>query len=67
MAELQTLVERLEAGELSLEEALAAFEDGVGLVRYLSEKLTEADQRVEILIRNLDGSFQLEEWEEEGT
>jgi exodeoxyribonuclease VII small subunit len=55
MAELETLVAKLEAGELALEEALRAFESGVGLVRALNDQLTQAEQRVEILTRGADG------------
>ena len=52
------LVTQLEAGDLALEEALRAFESGVGLVRRLNEQLTEAEQRVEILTRAPDGTLQ---------
>ncbi|MBX3028102.1 exodeoxyribonuclease VII small subunit [bacterium] len=55
MAQLETLVARLEAGDLALEEALQAFESGVGLVRVLNDQLTQAEQRVEILTRGADG------------
>lgn len=55
MAELESLVARLEAGDLALEDALRTFESGVGLVRKLNEQLTEAEQRVEILTRGADG------------
>lgn len=55
MAQLESLVARLEAGDLALEEALRAFESGVGLVRTLNEQLTAAEQRVEILTRGADG------------
>lgn len=56
MAQLEQLVSQLEAGDLALEEALRAFESGVGLVRGLNEQLTEAEQRVEILTRAPDGT-----------
>lgn len=55
MAQLESLVAKLEAGDLALEEALRAFESGVGLVRRLNEQLTQAEQRVEILTRGADG------------
>ena len=58
MAQLEELVTQLEAGDLALEEALRAFESGVGLVRRLNEQLTEAEQRVEILTRAPDGTLQ---------
>lgn len=56
MAQLEELVGQLEAGELALEEALRAFENGVGLVRVLNDQLTGAERRVEILTRGPDGT-----------
>lgn len=52
LAELESLVTRLEKGELPLEDSLAAFERGVALVRQLSQRLTEVEQRVEVLLRS---------------
>ena len=46
MAELETLVRRLEQGELPLEESLAAFERGMALVRSLAARLEDVAQRV---------------------
>jgi len=48
MRELEELVERLEQGDLSLEESLAAFERGVTLTRTCQSALKEAEQKVEI-------------------
>jgi exodeoxyribonuclease VII small subunit len=48
---LEALVERLETGELSLEEALAAFEEGVRLSRRLGEQIGSAERRIEVLVR----------------
>jgi exodeoxyribonuclease VII small subunit len=52
---LEETVQRLESGELSLEESLAAFEQGVSLVRLLNDKLGEVEQRVEVLMRDTSG------------
>lgn len=60
LAELETLVRRLDAGEMPLEEALSAFERGVGLVRLLHGILNQAEQRVEVLTRDREGSLRLE-------
>lgn len=60
LRDLEEIVERLEAGELSLDEALGAFEQGVALVRYLGEKLTEVEKRIEVLTRDPGGMFQLQ-------
>ena len=60
LRDLEEIVERLETGELSLDEALGAFEQGVALVRYLGEKLTEVEKRIEVLTREPGGMFQLQ-------
>jgi exodeoxyribonuclease VII small subunit len=49
MRDLEALVERLEQGDLPLEESLAAFERGVMLTRACQTALKEAEQKVEIL------------------
>ena len=51
LAELETLVERLERGDLQLEEALSSFERGVALTRQCQNSLNSAQQKVEILMR----------------
>jgi exodeoxyribonuclease VII small subunit len=51
MRDLEALVERLEQGELPLEESLAAFERGVMLTRSCQTALKEAEQKVEILLK----------------
>ena len=48
---LETLVERMERGELTLEQSLACFEQGIRLTRECQKALAEAEQRVEILMR----------------
>ncbi len=51
LAELEGIVEKLEQGELSLEESLQQFERGVQLTRACQAALKEAEQKVEILLR----------------
>ncbi len=51
LAELEGLVERLERGDLPLEEALRTFERGVTLTRHCQASLQAAHQKVEILLR----------------
>jgi exodeoxyribonuclease VII small subunit len=53
--DLEETVQRLESGELSLEDSLAAFERGVGLVRSLNERLAAVEQRIEVLTRDARG------------
>lgn len=60
MSELELIVSRLEGGELPLEAALQTFERGIALVRVLSQRLSEAEGRVEMLTRNARGELSLE-------
>jgi exodeoxyribonuclease VII small subunit len=62
MRELEELVERLEQGELPLEESLAAFERGVMLTRTCQTALKDAEQKVEILLKKA-GEPVLEDFE----
>jgi exodeoxyribonuclease VII small subunit len=56
LAQLRSIVERLEGGNLSLEQSLAAFEEGVRLSRAGARILDAAEQRVEILLRDEAGT-----------
>ncbi|WP_323752627.1 exodeoxyribonuclease VII small subunit [Marinobacter sp.] len=56
--ELEKLVRDLEQGELPLEQSLAAFERGIKLTRECQSALKSAEQRVEQLVQNGDGSLQ---------
>lgn len=51
LAELESLVERLESGDLPLDEALQTFERGVALTRHCQGALKAAQQKVEILLK----------------
>lgn len=52
LSELESLVETLEKGELSLEDSLKTFERGIELTRTCQKALKEAEQKVEILSGN---------------
>jgi exodeoxyribonuclease VII small subunit len=52
LSELESLVERMESGELTLEESLKSFEQGIALTRSCQQALSEAEQKVEILTSN---------------
>jgi exodeoxyribonuclease VII small subunit len=51
LGELETVVDRLEHGELPLDEALKQFERGIELARGCQDALKQAEQRVEILLK----------------
>jgi exodeoxyribonuclease VII small subunit len=55
LAELEKRVRRLEAGDVSLEDALTLFEEGVDLARTCHERLEAAEQRVSRLVRGSGG------------
>jgi exodeoxyribonuclease VII small subunit len=56
VAELETLVDRLEQGDVSLEESLKLYEKGVLLSRDCQQQLTEAEQKVQMLLEQSDQS-----------
>lgn len=57
LAELEGVVRKLEQGELPLEDSLAAFERGMGLVQQLSKRLEAIERRVEVLLQREDGAL----------
>ena len=54
---LEALVAKMDSGELSLDESLAAFEEAVKLVRFCTSELDRAEQRVRALSESPDGSI----------
>ncbi|WP_299015877.1 exodeoxyribonuclease VII small subunit [uncultured Photobacterium sp.] len=54
--ELDSIVNELESGDIALEDALKKFERGIALARCSQQKLTQAEQRVEILLQADDES-----------
>jgi exodeoxyribonuclease VII small subunit len=49
VSELEAIVQEMESGKLPLEDALARYQRGVGLLRYCQETLADAEQRVKVL------------------
>ena len=62
IADLETLVDELESGDLPLEKAMKKFEEGVKLTRKCQAALKEAEQKVEILLKSAGGE-DLEDFE----
>ncbi|MCX5781270.1 MAG: exodeoxyribonuclease VII small subunit [Elusimicrobia bacterium] len=61
---LEEIVEKMEGGQMDLEESLAFFEEGIKLVRFCSTKLEEAKKKIEILVKK-DGKMTAEPFEPE--
>ncbi len=55
LADLETLIEELESGDLPLEKAMKKFEEGIKLTRGCQTALKEAEQKVEILLKSAGG------------
>ncbi|MCB1691883.1 MAG: exodeoxyribonuclease VII small subunit [Pseudomonadales bacterium] len=55
LARLESLVEKMESGDLSLEQSLATFEEGIKLTRECQQALKDAEQKVRLLIEKSDG------------
>jgi exodeoxyribonuclease VII small subunit len=62
LAELEALVERMEEGDMSLEESLKAFENGIRLTQQCQQALSEAQQRVQMLMQK-DGEIERVEFD----
>ena len=60
LAELEQIVERLEAGEGKLDEAISSYERGAQLKQHCESKLGEAQSRVDKIVRQSDGSLTME-------
>jgi exodeoxyribonuclease VII small subunit len=66
MRDLEEIVERLEHGDLPLEESLKAFERGILLTRNCQSALKDAEQKVEILLKKA-GEARVEDFEPDET
>lgn len=65
LKELEGIVKKLESGEAKLEEALGLFERGVKLSRFCSQKLEEAEKKIEMLVKDTRGEYQAVPFEPE--
>ncbi|HXX45212.1 MAG TPA: exodeoxyribonuclease VII small subunit [Candidatus Acidoferrales bacterium] len=65
LTRLEEVVKRLESPDLSLDEAMKLFEEGVKLSRDCQKQLEEAEGRVEILLKKADGKIAAEPYEPE--
>ena len=54
LGRLEELVKKMEAGDMTLEQSLKAFEEGTRLARFCAKKLDEAERRVDLLLRQGD-------------
>lgn len=57
LADLEQIVGNLENGDLPLEESLELFEKGIKLSRECRERLTKAERRIEVLVKDSNGGL----------
>lgn len=56
MDQLEEIVQEMESGNLSLEQSLKKFEEGMKLSKYCSQKLEETEKKISLLMSQTDGS-----------
>jgi exodeoxyribonuclease VII small subunit len=61
---LEKIVEDLEKGDLSLDEALKKYQEGIELSRLCSQRLDSVKKKIDILSKNKKGEFELKPWDE---
>jgi len=63
LAQLETVVERLERGELALDESVRLFEEGMRLSQACKQELEQAEGRIQVLVDGKDGKLQIADME----
>jgi exodeoxyribonuclease VII small subunit len=63
MDRLEEIVEQMESGKMMLEELIVRYEEGMKLVKVCQERLTSAEQRIEIITRNHAGKPVVKDFE----
>jgi exodeoxyribonuclease VII small subunit len=61
LAQIESIIDRIEAGEIGLEESLVEYERGVGLIQHCRETLDKARKKVEDLTSKLEAASDVEE------
>jgi len=63
LSELESIVEKMEKGDLSLNESLTLFERGVQLARFMRGEIETAEKKIEILLKNEKGMIKPESFD----
>lgn len=67
MKRLEEIVEKMESGELPLEDLIVRYEEGMKLVKICQERLTSAEERIEMITRNSAGKPVVKDFEAAAT
>ncbi len=60
---LEEIARILEAGEVSLDESLKLYEEGMELIEFCSQKLEAAEKKIQKLSRTPEGNLETEDWD----
>jgi exodeoxyribonuclease VII small subunit len=63
MSRLEAVVEQMETGKLPLEDLIVRYEEGMNLIKVCQERLTNAEQKIEIIARNSAGKAIVKDFE----
>jgi exodeoxyribonuclease VII small subunit len=63
MNRLESIVEQMETGKLSLEDLIQRYDEGIKLVKVCQERLAGAEQKIEIILRNNSGKAVIKDFE----
>ena len=63
MDRLEAIVEQMESGKLPLEDLIVRYEEGMNLVKVCQDRLTKAEQKIEIIARNSAGKPAVKDFE----
>jgi len=64
LKKLEKIVEDLEKGDLSLDEALKKYQEGIELSRLCAQRLDQAKKKIDVLVKNKKGEFELKPMEQ---
>lgn len=64
LKKLEKIVEDLEGGDLTLDEALKKYQEGIELSRLCNQRLENAKKKIDILVKNKKGEFELKPLDE---
>lgn len=64
LKKLEKIVDDLEKGDLSLDEALKKYQEGIELSRLCAQRLDQAKKKIDVLVKNKKGEFELKPMEQ---
>jgi exodeoxyribonuclease VII small subunit len=59
LQQLEAIVDKLETGDMDLEESIALYEEGINLSVYCQKQLTQAEGRIQRLVKKMDGDVEV--------